>query len=251
LGKLRFIVGVLGFVVEVEVVGWLRFWLEGCAILSWVSDLRNWWRVCYLWSWGRVCYLWRWWRLRVIERGVMVGLIIRQRLGLAGLISLCWKRWMIGWGILVVVGACCMVWLTSLGADFCEGFAESRSIFLFDSRKWGSLWCGGRFHYHDTCSTEVWPCMSLSRNRGHSSLGHLFGCAHWIFDRRSTDFFLTKVLQNLSPNFRTARSNQNQWCVLVWGSFSGCRCSGVLELHRALIVSSAAQAYGNARPQTC
>jgi hypothetical protein len=30
-----------------------------------------------------------------------------------------------------------MVWLTSLGANCCEGFAESCSIFLFDSRKMG------------------------------------------------------------------------------------------------------------------
>jgi hypothetical protein len=30
------------------------------AVLSWVSDLQNWWRVCYLWSYEWVCYLWRW-----------------------------------------------------------------------------------------------------------------------------------------------------------------------------------------------
>jgi hypothetical protein len=30
------------------------------VVLHWVSDLRNGWRVCYLWSWGRVCYLWSW-----------------------------------------------------------------------------------------------------------------------------------------------------------------------------------------------
>jgi hypothetical protein len=30
-----------------------------------------------------------------------------------------------------------MVWLTSLGTDCCKGFAESCSIFIFDSRKMG------------------------------------------------------------------------------------------------------------------
>jgi hypothetical protein len=30
-----------------------------------------------------------------------------------------------------------MVWLTSRSADCCDGFAESCSIFLFDSRKMG------------------------------------------------------------------------------------------------------------------
>jgi hypothetical protein len=30
-----------------------------------------------------------------------------------------------------------MVWLTSLADDCCEGFVESCSIFLFDSRKMG------------------------------------------------------------------------------------------------------------------
>jgi hypothetical protein len=33
--------GVLGFVVEVEVVGWLRFDLRVGVVLRWVSDLRN------------------------------------------------------------------------------------------------------------------------------------------------------------------------------------------------------------------
>jgi hypothetical protein len=35
---------------------------------------------------------------------------------------------------------------------------------------------------------------------------------------------------------------------LVWGSFVGCRCSKVLELHRVLILSSTAQAYRNVGP---
>jgi hypothetical protein len=30
-----------------------------------------------------------------------------------------------------------MVWLTSRGADYCEGCVESCSIFLFNSRKMG------------------------------------------------------------------------------------------------------------------
>jgi hypothetical protein len=30
-----------------------------------------------------------------------------------------------------------MVWLTSLGVDCCDGFAESCYIFFFDSRKMG------------------------------------------------------------------------------------------------------------------
>jgi hypothetical protein len=40
--------------------------------------------------------------------------------------------------------------------------------------------------------------------------------------------------------------------VVYWfGIASLCHCSEVLELCRALILSSAAQAYGNAGPQTC
>jgi hypothetical protein len=42
LGKLCFAIGVLGFVAEVEVVDWLRFWLEGwcCFELgSWFVEL--------------------------------------------------------------------------------------------------------------------------------------------------------------------------------------------------------------------
>jgi hypothetical protein len=47
--------------------------------------------------------MWSWQRLRVIECGIVVGLIICQRLDLVGLISLCWKKRMISWGILVAV----------------------------------------------------------------------------------------------------------------------------------------------------
>jgi hypothetical protein len=46
----------------------------------------------------------------MIRCGVMIELIIHRRLGLAGLISLCWKRQRIGWGILVVVGGGGIAW---------------------------------------------------------------------------------------------------------------------------------------------
>jgi hypothetical protein len=58
-----------------------KWWVSFCfdlrdgAVLCWVSDLRNCWRVCYLWSWG-VCYLWSWQRMQMIGCGIMIGLII-------------------------------------------------------------------------------------------------------------------------------------------------------------------------------
>jgi hypothetical protein len=49
-----------------------------------------------------------------------------------------------------------MVWLTSLGVDYCRGFVESCSIFFsLTLGRWDILWCGGRFRYYGTCSTEV------------------------------------------------------------------------------------------------
>jgi hypothetical protein len=74
----------------------------------------------------------------------------------------------------------------------------------------------------------------------------LFGCPTWIFDRRLSDIFLAEVFQNSSSNFLAAHNHQNRCCVLVWGSFIGFHCSEVLELHRALTLSSAARAYENA-----
>jgi hypothetical protein len=48
-----------------------------------------------------------------------------------------------------------MVCLTSQGVDSYKAFAESCSIFFLTQGRWGNLWCGGQFHCHGTCNTEV------------------------------------------------------------------------------------------------
>jgi hypothetical protein len=49
-----------------------------------------------------------------------------------------------------------MVWLTSQGADYCEGCVEYCSIFLFDSRKMGQ--------------SLVWSLVLLSWNMRYRGL---------------------------------------------------------------------------------
>jgi hypothetical protein len=124
---------VLGFVVEVEAVGWLRFSLEG-----W----------CYS-ALGR-------WFVELLEDMLFVGLAKDTLFGELAKVAGDWlwrndmtgSRLQLGLGCLnkfVVKTRCrmesiasggvqCMVWFTSLGVDCSGGFLESCSIFLLDSR---------------------------------------------------------------------------------------------------------------------
>jgi hypothetical protein len=105
-----------------------------------------------------------------------------------------------------------MVWLTSQGAGWCEGYAESCSIFLSQDR-WGNRLCDGWFHYHGTCSIEVLLCMGLGDAPSHGSKLHLSGYIGGIFDRKSLDFFLAKALQSFYPSSLVTYNHQSRCCV--------------------------------------
>jgi hypothetical protein len=94
-------------------------------------------------------------------------------------------------------------------------------------------------------------CKALCHGLGRVSVLHLFGYLVRIFGQNFSNVLLVKVFQKFSSNFLVARSHQNQYCVLVWGSFADFHCNKALGLHRVLILFSIAQAYGNVRSQTC
>jgi hypothetical protein len=68
----------------------------GLVVLCWVSDLRNWRGICYLWSWPR-------WGM--VSGGIVVRLVVCWRPDLVAFVCL-WRKWQrISWRILVVVGS--------------------------------------------------------------------------------------------------------------------------------------------------